>query len=81
MCIRDSYGPSKNEREDIIFDYKMGEEWNDTEIITLFEFLSRLLDITSKTVIKRCAEGCYDKPDIEFGKSLMKYYKRTRAET
>lgn len=70
------YGPAPDNLESIIFDYRMGNDWNDNAILSLFEFLVKLLDIAPNAQINRCEEGYGERPDKDFNLKLMEYISR-----
>lgn len=61
------------ESEGISFDYRMGSEWGESEVLALFELLRQLCQLAPHARILQADEGGYSHPNIEFSKALQAY--------
>ena len=57
----------------ITFDYRMGSEWGEREVLALFEFLRRLRKIVPHASIEQAYEGRDSHPNLEFSETLQTY--------
>ena len=58
----------------IEFDYRMGKEWGNNEVKSLFSFLSSIRNMARKAKIFQAYEGEYESPNREFTESFERYY-------
>jgi hypothetical protein len=58
---------------ELVIDYRMGAEWNEENVLTLFALLRRLQQIAPQARISQADEGGYKHPNIEFTQALEAY--------
>ena len=63
----------------IEFDYRMGKEWDEKKLISLFEFLYEIRKIAPKSKIFQGLEGGYETPNNEFSIIIEEYFKTRSA--
>lgn len=58
----------------VTFDYRVGSEWGEREVLALFEFLRQLWQIAPNARIVQADEGAYSsKQNLEFSEALKAY--------
>lgn len=61
------------EPEGVSFDYRMGSEWGEREVLALFELLRQLCQLVPNARILQADEGGYSRPNVEFSEALQAY--------
>lgn len=57
----------------VSFDYRMGPEWGEPEVLALFEFLRLLRQLVPNAHVFQADEGGYEHPSPEFSQALQAY--------